>query len=66
MSQSDTPLAGCTIIARNYLAHARTLAQSFRKYEQQRLYVLVVDELPTGAPSGPDMIVLTPKDIGLE
>jgi hypothetical protein len=36
----------CTIIAKNYLAHARTLARSFLKHHSHgRVFVLLVDEI---------------------
>ena len=37
-------LAACTIVAKNYIAYARVLAQSFRKQQPDgRFYVLLVD-----------------------
>ena len=40
------PLVGCTIIAKNYLAQARVLAQSFLEHHpDSTFYVLLVDEL---------------------
>src|SRR5687768_12850846 len=43
------PLAMCTIISRNYLAHAKVFAGSFREHEPDgRFYLLVVDRLPPG------------------
>ncbi len=36
-------LAICTIISKNYLPFARTLAQSFRRFNQGRVFVLLVD-----------------------
>jgi|GEM_PF-406007 len=39
--------AGCTIIARNYLAQAQVLAHSFRQYVPNgRFYVLIIDGPP--------------------
>lgn len=47
-------LQGCTIIARNYLAHARVLARSFLDYHPGATFsVLVVDD-PLGRGSGAD------------
>src|SRR6266536_870949 len=38
----------CTIIAKNYVAFARTLAQSFlSQYHDGKVYVLVVDDFET-------------------
>src|SRR5215469_12886646 len=35
----------CTIIAKNYIAHARTLVESFREFHPEiACYVLIVDE----------------------
>src|SRR5262245_39981226 len=40
--------AVCTIIAKNYLAFARTLAQSFRRFHPDyKVYVLIVDDFET-------------------
>ena len=58
--------AACTIIARNYLAQARTLAQSYAKHEPGgRFYILVVDGLPEGVEVGPDVRVISSQEIGL-
>jgi len=39
-------LAACTIISKNYLAHARVLAHSFREYHPNLpFYVLLVDRI---------------------
>lgn len=39
----------CTIVSSNYLAYARTLADSFRKFHPEyRFIVLLVDRLPPG------------------
>ena len=57
-------LSGCTIIARNYLAQARALAQSFLQHEPEgRFYVLVVDGLPDGVKVDPRVHVLGPRDL---
>lgn len=43
---SSEPITICTIISKNYLAHARTLADSFQKYNfGGKLFVLLVDEI---------------------
>ncbi|OHE56487.1 MAG: hypothetical protein A2Z47_04185 [Thermodesulfovibrio sp. RBG_19FT_COMBO_42_12] len=38
-------IAICTIISKNYLPFARTLAQSFLKYNKGKVFVLLVDKL---------------------
>jgi glycosyltransferase involved in cell wall biosynthesis len=39
------PVAFCTVVAKNYLAHARVLVASLRRHHpQSRVYVLLVDE----------------------
>ena len=61
------PLAACTIIARNFLSHARTLAQSFWEQEPGgRFYVLVVDGLPAGVEFGGDARVIDPAELQFE
>lgn len=43
--ERDSHQSACTIIAKNYLAYARTLAQSFLSvHPEHKFYVLVVDE----------------------
>jgi len=45
-------MAACTIVSRNYLSHARILAESFARHEPDgRFYLLVVDRLPAGSRS---------------
>lgn len=57
---------GCSIIAGNYLAHARTLADSFlRHHPGSRFYLLVIDELPAGEKPPPGVQVLSPEDLEL-
>jgi len=59
-------MAACTIISRNYLSHARILAQSFAQHEPDgRFYVLVVDRLPNGVSAGGNMHVLDPDELAL-
>jgi glycosyltransferase involved in cell wall biosynthesis len=58
----------CTIVARNYLAHARVLAESFKRHHPDgRFTTLVLDarreELATGAEP---FRVLDPYEIGIE
>jgi hypothetical protein len=47
MPETPSPVALCTIVAANYLAHARALTQSFRAcHPQGQVFVLLVDRLP--------------------
>jgi len=57
-------LRACTIIARNYLAHARVLAESFlRHHPDSSFTVLVIDgDVPDAEPFD----VLDPTQIGLD
>lgn len=58
--------AACTIIARNYLSHARILAASYVRHEPgTRFYILVVDTLPADAQVDADVQVITPDELGL-
>jgi hypothetical protein len=60
------PPAACTIINRNYLSHARILAQSYAAHEPGgRFYLLVVDGLPDGALAGAGVTVLGPDELAL-
>ncbi len=55
-----------TIIARNYLAHARVWADSFtRHHPQTETSVLIVDDHARKIGSGEDFEVLRPDDIGI-
>src|SRR5438128_728207 len=59
-------VAVCTIISRNYLSHARILAQSLVQHEPGiRFYVLVVDRLPEGVSARGNMHVLDPDELAL-
>lgn len=56
----------CTIIARNYLPHARVLAESFLAHHPGGSFtVLVVDDTGEGALAGEPFRVLSPYEIGL-
>ena len=58
--------AACTIIARNYLSHARILAESWRRHEPAgRFYLLSVDGLPEGIDPGPGIQVVDARDLRL-
>ena len=58
----------CTIIARNYLAHARVLAASLTEhYPDRRLVVLVIDDDDTEVdPRVEPFDVLRPGDLDLD
>jgi glycosyltransferase involved in cell wall biosynthesis/2-polyprenyl-3-methyl-5-hydroxy-6-metoxy-1,4-benzoquinol methylase len=58
--------AACTIIFKNYLSHARILAESFARHVPGgRFYVLVMDGLPNGAHAGRNVQVVKPTDLEL-
>jgi glycosyltransferase involved in cell wall biosynthesis len=64
--ERSNPIAGCTIVSRNYLSHARILASSFLEHEPNgRFYVLVVDRLLPGASLPEGVVVLGPDDLEL-
>jgi glycosyltransferase involved in cell wall biosynthesis len=58
----------CTIIAKNYLAHARVLAESFtRHHPDGRCFVLVIDETEGYVDAAAEPFVLVrPDEIGLD
>ena len=58
----------CTIIAKNYVAHARVLARSFAAHHPGgRFYVLVIDEIGDHLrPSEEPFTTLTPRDVGVD
>ncbi|HZV75686.1 MAG TPA: glycosyltransferase family 4 protein [Conexibacter sp.] len=57
-NRTKDTLSACTIVSRNYLSHARILAESFARHEPQgRFYLMVVDRLPDGVEL-PDYIEL--------
>ncbi|MDQ3506997.1 MAG: methyltransferase domain-containing protein [Actinomycetota bacterium] len=58
----------CTIVAKNYVAHARTLAKSYKDhYPEGKCYVLVVDETEGYInPSEEPFELVRPTDIGLD
>lgn len=61
------PLTSCTVVARNYLAHARVLARSIERHHPgSRTCVLVLDDVEreVGRSAEP-FEVLHPADIGL-
>lgn len=64
---STRPPAACTIIARNYLSHARILARSYlEQHPGAPFYLLVVDGLPPGVDAGVDGVrVLDLADLEL-
>ncbi len=58
----------CTIIAKNYLAHARVLARSFaRHHPDGRFWTLIIDDFDGYVdPANEPFEVLTPAEIGCE
>ncbi|HEX4805468.1 MAG TPA: hypothetical protein VFU94_06175, partial [Conexibacter sp.] len=58
----------CTIIAKNYLAHARVLAESFRRHHPDgRCHVLVIDETDGYVdPAREPFELVRPSEIGLD
>lgn len=58
----------CTIIAKNYLAHARTLSASFKEHHPDgECFVLVIDETAGYIDGAQEpFILLRPSQIGLE
>src|SRR5258708_34793394 len=60
------PPAACTIVSRNYLSHARVLAQSFFQHEPEgRFYLLVVDPLPGNLKLDARIQVIKSKDLAI-
>src|SRR5438270_5015447 len=58
--------AACTIIARNYLARARVVAESYLQHEPDgQFFVLVVDGLPDGIELGSCVVALGPNDVDI-
>src|SRR3954471_14825373 len=58
----------CTIIAKNYVAHARILAESFRKYHpDEKCYVLVIDDIEGYIdPASEPFELVTPAQLGID
>lgn len=58
----------CTIVAKNYLAHARTLSASFREHHPDgECFVLVIDEVEGFVDAAQeDFTLLRPSQIGLD
>ena len=63
-----TRVRACTIIAKNYVAHARVLALSYREHNPQSSFsVLVVDDFEGYIdPAKEPFEVLTPAQVGVE
>lgn len=58
-------LVACTIISRNYLSHARVLAQSYLEHHPgDDFFLLVVDGLPDGVDAGAGMHVVDSEALG--
>jgi glycosyltransferase involved in cell wall biosynthesis len=64
---SNDTISACTIVSRNYLSHARVLAESFARHEPEgRFYLLVVDRLPDGVELPGYIELIDPAELGLE
>ena len=60
-------MKACTIIARNYLAHARVLAESFLSHHPDSSFTVLVIDAPTSASGeGEPFETLLPTQIGLD
>ena len=61
-------LNACTIIAKNYLAYARVLAESFTKqHPESRLWTLIIDDMSGYVDAADEpFVALTPADIDCE
>ena len=58
--------AACTIIAANYLSHARVLASSYLAHHPDaHFYLLVVDDLPSSEDIDDRIRVVRPDELGL-
>ncbi len=67
MTSPAQSMHATTIIARNYLAHARVLAQSFlAQHPSGSFSVLVLDDVERQIGWGEDFEVIRPTDIGLD
>jgi glycosyltransferase involved in cell wall biosynthesis len=63
---STGAISACTIVSRNYLSHARILAESFAHHEPQgRFYLLVVDRLPEGTELADYIELIDPAELEL-
>ncbi len=60
-------LAICTIVSKNYLAHARTLVESFHRHHPQgQAFVLLADQVDGFFdPSAEDFTLIEAKDLGI-
>ncbi len=60
------PIAACTIVSKNYLAYAKTLCQSFKKFNPDSpFYVLLVDEMGDLNLEGEHFEIFEAKKIGV-
>jgi hypothetical protein len=58
-------LDACTIVARNYLAHARSVAESFLDQHPGRAFTVLLIDGEGGEHAGSGVEVLTPAEIGI-
>src|ERR1051326_4258041 len=67
LKQGSSSAQGCTIVARNYLAQARVLAQSFKQYHPDWPFaILVIDDPRDEKRPKEDIQFLNLSDIALE
>ncbi len=59
-------MQACTIIARNYLAHARVLATSFLAHHPEARFTVLLLDGADGAYDAEPFVVLSPYEIGIE
>lgn len=59
-------MKACTIVARNYLAHARVLAESFLEHHPEAGFSVLVIDAPSSEFSGEPFEVLYPTEVGID
>lgn len=65
-AQRTDEIAGCTIVARNYLSYAQVLTSGWREFHARAsFYVLVIDDDEQRFSSDPGVSFLTPATVGI-
>ena len=59
-------MKACTIVARNYLAHARVLAESFLEHHPDAGFSVLVIDAPSSELAGEPFEVLHPTEVGID
>ena len=59
-------MKACTIVARNYLAHARVLAESFLEHHPEAEFSVLVIDAPSSELAGEPFEVLHPTEVGID